>query len=187
MKSPAPLIVTLEQSRGNSNAMFRRYAQDIIWPTKHMIAPQNGLLSAEHISGSRMTQYASMLKERSRTAGHQSLLPGALKNCTPTCPLAMKPFTNGSIPMPGNSSRYLYGPTRIANDAGIPDVIKRRISPRESRSKNGRNMSLTGRNPGTGKQTRLSPGKVLRRFKSVLRERPGSPNLASYLVKELAR
>ena len=96
----------------------------------------------------------------------------------------MKPFTNGSMLMPENSSRLLFGLIKIASDEAIRGAIKRPISRREYPSKNVLNMFSRARNPVTGKLIRLSLAKAELHYKSALSEQPGSLNLPSFLGKE---
>lgn len=171
-------------SRENSSAMPRQFTLGIISPIRPKNAPLTVPLPAEHTSGSRMIKFANMSGVGSKTAGPLSLLLDALKSYILNYPSVMSPFTNGSTLMPENLSHLLFGPTAIARDEDIPDVIRKRIFPIEYQSKNAPKGLSHARNLGIGKQTLLSHVKVLLLYKSALNARPGLQRLANWHEKE---
>ncbi len=180
---PKPSIEVRLRSRGSLNETPLLYTPVITWPIRPMSVLLTGRSPAGHTSGSRMTKFASVSGAGSGTAGHQSSLPDALRNYTRSCPLAMKPFTNGFIPMPENSSRHFFGLTVTASDEAIRGVTRRPISRRECRSKNAPSMFNRVRSQGTGRRTRLSRVRAGQPYKSALNERLGLPRLLNCLGK----
>lgn len=180
---PKPSIEVRLRSRESLNATLLLCTPAITWPIRPTSVLLAGQSLAERTSGSRMTKFASMSVAGSGTAGHRNSLPDALKNCILNYPSAMKPFTNGSMPMPESSSRHFFGLTVTASDEAIHGVIKRPISRRECRSKNALSMFNRVRSQGTGRQTRLSRVRAGQPYKSALNERPGLPKLLNYLGK----
>ncbi len=180
---PRPLIEVRLRSRESLNETLLLSTPVITWLIRPMSVLLAGQSLAERTSGSRMTKFASMSGAGSNTAGHQNSLLDALKSCIPNYPSAMKPFTNGSMPMPESSSRHFFGLTVTVSDEAIHGVTKRPIFRRECRSKNALSMFNRVRSQGTGRQTRLSRVRADQPYKSALNERPGSLKLLNCLGK----
>ena len=125
------------------------------------------------------------VRRRIRHGWSPELIAGRLKKLHPELSIAMKPFTNGSMPMPENSFRHFFGLTVTASDEAIHGVTRRPIFRRECRSKNALNMFNRVRSQGTGRQTRLSHVKAGQPCKLALNERPGLPKLLNCLGKGL--
>ena len=186
-RSPESSKEILERSQESLNAMSRPFARATTWPTKLTIGPVIGRKKAELMSVSRIKRYAVMSANILNEAGLPSLLPGDSNSVTPSYQSAMKQSTNGSMPTPGISSPYWSEPIATESAAGIPDVTRKPISPREFRFGNGLPRSYYARKSGIGKPIRLSPDKALLRFKSALKEKHASPSSASYPEKVLTR
>ena len=182
---PRPSSEARLRSRGSLNETLLLYTLAITWPIRPMSVLLAGQSLVERTSGSRMTKFASMSGAGSGMAGHRNSLPDALKNFILNYLSAMKPFTNGSMPMPENSFRHFFGLTVTASDEAIHGVTRRPIFRRGCRSKNALNMFNRVRSQGTGRQTRLSRVKAGKPYKLALNERPGLPKLLNCLGKGL--
>ena len=186
-RSPERSKEILGRSQESLNATFLPFARVTTWPTKLTIGPVTGQKRAELMNASRMKKYVVMSANILSAAGLPSLSPGDSNSVIPSYQSAMKPSTNGSMPMPGISSPYWSGLIATESAVGIPDATRKPTSPREFRFGNGLPMSYSARKSGIGKPIRLSPGKALLRFKSALKEKHDSQNSASYPEKELTR
>lgn len=186
-RSRAPLIVTLERSRGSLTATLRQSTQDTTWRIKPMSERPSEPLPVERTSDSKTTKSVDMSDAGSNTAGPRSSLPDALRNCIRSLRSAMKPFTNGSTLMPEILFRRLFGPIVTASDEAIHGVTRKPIFRREYRSKSALNRSCCVRSLGTGKRTPQSLVKVWRRCRSALSVRPDLPSSLNCSAKELAQ
>ena len=176
-----------ERSRESLNAMHRPSTRAIIWRTKRIAGPMIGPVEVELMSASRMKKYVVMSANILSAVGLPSLSPDDSGFVTLRCSSAMKPSTNGSTPTQGISYRYSSGLITTESAVGIPDAVRKPISPREFRSGNGQPKSYSARKSGIGKPIRLSPDKALLRFKSALKERHDSQSSASCPEKALTR
>lgn len=170
----------------SSNGTPLPFTPVITWLTKPMSVLLPGALAAEHTSDSRMTEFANMSGAESGMVGHQNSLPVASRNYTLNYPSAMKPFTNGSMPMPESLYRHWSDLTKTASDEVIRGVIKRPIFRREYRLKSVLNMFNHAKSLAIGRPIRLSRAKAGLHCKSALSEQPGSLNLPNCLGKEHA-